>query len=170
VPAPQTEPTTEVVARPERAAAAIVPADVDAPAPRPAPIAPAAAPIVPPVAIAPAPAPSSAATTRREPPATPPAAPPSAPVVDEATLLGDAQLAFVGGDPARARALLQTHAREFPDSKLLDVRDLLEARVLCAEGRGDAARTLAQLVADRAPGSAAAKKAAGICPAAKEQP
>ncbi len=99
----------------------------------------------------------------RTPSASPPAAaePPAVAAVDErpgeldpdVALLDRARRALAGGDPARARALLQEHSRTFPKSLLTQEREALEIKALIASGQRDLAVTRASEFERRYPKS-----------------
>jgi len=130
---------TERASRSRIAAAAVLPAELDA-APPPTEI-PASLPSVG------APRPTRA---RGDAPATTDAAPKSsAPTIDvtgeDARLLADAKAALTGGRTADARALLATHRIAFPTSKLADLRDALGLDLACRSGDAPEAR---RVVAD----------------------
>jgi hypothetical protein len=58
----------------------------------------------------------------------------------EMRLLADAQVALAGGQPTRALALLEEHARRFPAGVLLEERLAARVAALCAVGRAVDAR------------------------------
>jgi RNA polymerase sigma factor (sigma-70 family) len=138
------------------------PRAVDAPAVLPAsPVEPEA-----PTAIAATPAPARPA------PAPLPAARPAptpAPMPDDrlaaadTELLRDAKVAFAAGKLSDARAALHEHRQRFPESRLADVRDLLEVELACKNDDVATARTLADAITSRAPTSAAARKLDSTC-------
>lgn len=118
---------------------------------------------------APTPAPVRAATSR--PTAAPAAAPapvtPSRTSSDDTTLLRDAKLAVAEQRWSDAAVALAAHRDAFPDSRLADVRDLLEVELRCATGDDAKAKSFADAITARAPASAAARKLASTCVGAK---
>lgn len=97
------------------------------------------------------PSPPPPVSVAPEPPAVPPPSPsqapapaqPSAPRAPvpvassppESALLADAQRALVGGEPARALALVDAHARAYPGGSLVQEREMLAIQALVAQGR-----------------------------------
>ena len=81
----------------------------------------------------------------------------------EAALLAQARTALRDGDPVSAGALLERHAREFPDGALTDERRLSQITALCLSGQVERARAEAVRLADERP--ATADRAAALCPA-----
>lgn len=79
-------------------------------------------------------------TTRA--PSDAPATPAEA-LAEETRLLREANAATRAGDTARARALLDEHARRFPRGVLAEERDAERVLSLCAAGRTDEARAAA---------------------------
>jgi hypothetical protein len=72
------------------------------------------------------------------------------PLRREAGLLAEARAALRGGDPAGAQALLDRHAREFPDGALADERRVSQISALCLMGQVGRARAEAdRLVRER---------------------
>ncbi len=71
----------------------------------------------------------------------------------ELSLLHQALAASRAGHPARALALAQEHAQEFPSSHLGVERDAIEVRSLCSLGRAAEAHKLADRLQARAPSS-----------------
>jgi hypothetical protein len=63
---------------------------------------------------------------------------PTVSVVEEARLLREADTALRMGDAARATALLDEHARTFPNGILAEERDAERVLLLCASGRAEA--------------------------------
>lgn len=144
-----TTSTTTTTPAPTSTTPAVVPEGKGARAPLPEPVvAPVAAPVR---ARASAPAPASA-----------PAAP-SRTSSDDTALLRDAKLAFAEQRFTDARVALAAHRESFPDSRLADVRDLLEVELRCATGEDAKAKQLAAVITARAPTSAAARKLASTC-------
>ncbi|HWB77448.1 MAG TPA: sigma-70 family RNA polymerase sigma factor [Nannocystaceae bacterium] len=82
---------------------------------------------------------------------------------DDTGLLGDAKLAFAEQRWSDATVALAAHRDAFPDSRLADVRDLLEVEVRCATGDEAKAQQIAGVITARAPASAAARKLASTC-------
>ncbi|HEY2899765.1 MAG TPA: hypothetical protein VGL59_04245 [Polyangia bacterium] len=123
------------------------------PAPRPV-VAVVASEPAPPVAAEPAPPPTVEPT-----PIVAEAAPAPAsrtgrdPLMAELSLLHKAQQAWRQGNSARALALAQQHARQYPHSVLGMERDALRVFALCALGQQAQARPLASAILKRAPGS-----------------
>jgi hypothetical protein len=72
-----------------------------------------------------------------------PPAPSSASLEAEVALVRDARAALSRDDAAHALALLDDHARRFPDGAMAQDRDALQVFATCAAGQSDAARELA---------------------------
>ena len=81
----------------------------------------------------------------------------------EAALLKDAKQALDRNAPADALALLDEHARRFPDGALEDVRQGARIRALCAMGRVRQARGEAQVLASTHGGSVVARGVEDVC-------
>lgn len=127
---------------------AVIPVAKGATAPPEPVVAPVAAPVrAPASARAPAPAPAAPARTSS----------------DDTALLRDAKLAVAEQRWSEARVALAAHRESFPDSRLADVRDLLDVEVRCATGDAAKAKQLAAAITARAPTSAAARKLASTC-------
>jgi RNA polymerase sigma factor (sigma-70 family) len=124
-----------------------------------------AAPLAAPLAVATEPAPRS--QPREQPAATPTQVAvqeaPAAMAAEDAKLLHDAQLSVAAGRLDDARVALAAHRDAFPDSKLGDLRDLIDVKLRCASGDADGARGLARAMVARAPDSAVASKLATTC-------
>lgn len=73
----------------------------------------------------------------------------------EADLLAAARAALRDGVPARAQALLDRHALEFPAGALVDERQLSQLLALCLMGQVQSARVLADRLARERPAMAA---------------
>ncbi|SFE34397.1 RNA polymerase sigma factor, sigma-70 family [Nannocystis exedens] len=84
----------------------------------------------------------------------------------ESSLMADARAALSAGAWSRAHALLQRHALEFPAGALVEERRLSLVTALCSLGQVEAARAEIARIDGERPGSAAARKARGLCPAA----
>jgi RNA polymerase sigma-70 factor (ECF subfamily) len=132
---------------------------------REGPIAP-ATPAAAPVASAPA-APSIEAPPKK--PARAIAPKPSAAPADdmdllarETKLLTEAKRQLAAGDPIAALATIRKHAKAHPDSKLSDVRNVLEVEATCARGQREQAQALAEHYAATA-SEAAARKLRAAC-------
>jgi hypothetical protein len=80
----------------------------------------------------------------------------------EVALLRRAQEA-ANKDPARALALLEQHAREFPNGAFADVREVHRAEALCALGKRKQARAVARGFLRKYPGSHSAGRMRRIC-------
>lgn len=105
--------------------------------------------------VGPAPEPARTATpsrTKRK-PATVAAHDEPAGIDREAGLLKQAKSQVRSGDPSGALVRLTEHEREFPDSRLSDVRDAIRIQALCASGKQPQARAEAKLFSSRHPGS-----------------
>ncbi len=107
--------------------------------------------------------------TRSAAPASPPAPVPADPPARGRDPLGAALMtsaveALATGDPAAALALVEQHAREYPDSALEQTRPLTRIRALCQLGRSDEARGEAALLRARDP-ALAQDALAGTCAA-----
>ena len=72
---------------------------------------------------------------------------------EELALLHQALAASRAGNPTRALALAQEHAKEFPSSHLSVERDAIEVRSLCSLGRAAEAHKIADRLQARAPSS-----------------
>ena len=109
--------------------------------------------------------------SRRAPaPAPPPAAAPADPPARPrdpfgAALMTGAVEALTRGDAATALALVEQHAREYPDSALAQTRPITRIRALCQLGRAAEARDEAALLRARDP-ALAQDALAGTCAAA----
>lgn len=95
-------------------------------------------------------------------PATPSSAPPS--LAAENTLLRRASAALAAGDPRRALALADRHAKEHPQSPMLDVSTAVRIESLCALGKRSQARGEARLFLRQRPGSPVAERIEAVCP------
>ncbi|MBL8972033.1 MAG: hypothetical protein JNK56_15730, partial [Myxococcales bacterium] len=144
-------------------------------APEPAPARPAVAAITAPnntPDAAPPPPPVPAAS----PPATMPA-PPLAPasarptrsadrLAAEVALLDRAHASLGAGDVDAALGLLATHARDFADGALIDLREAARVQALCSAGRLAEAEAAALALLAAYPGSAVAQRHRDfVCPA-----
>ncbi len=97
------------------------------------------------------PAPSTA-----PPPADDPAPSPAADTLAQQTrLLAQAQQTLASGDGPAALALLDDHAERYPDSSLVDLRQVLEVQALCGSGREEEARARAARYAKQNTGASA---------------
>ena len=81
-----------------------------------------------------------------------------------AALMTTAVEALAAGDPATALALVEQHARDYPDSALEQTRPLTRIRALCQLGRSSEARGEAALLRARDP-ALAQDALAGTCAA-----
>ncbi len=86
---------------------------------------------------------------------------PQDPLQREAALLAQARTALRSADPTAAQALLDRHAREFPDGALTDERRLSQISVICLSGQVQRARDEAERLALERPATAA--RAAALC-------
>ena len=59
----------------------------------------------------------------------------------------------LAGNPGQSLAYIEQHDREFPSSQLTDKFDEVRIKALCGLGRGAQARTLAQTILKKRPGS-----------------
>jgi hypothetical protein len=66
-------------------------------------------------------------------------------------------------DPTRALALLEQHAREFPNGAFADVREVHRAEALCALGRREEARKAVRDFLRKYPGSHSTSRMRRIC-------
>lgn len=80
----------------------------------------------------------------------------------ETKLLTEAKQQLAGGDAVAALATVHRHAKEHPDSKLSDVRNVLEVEATCARGQREQAQALAEHYAATA-SKAAARKLRAAC-------
>lgn len=80
---------------------------------------------------------------------------PEASPEDELRLLQRSRAAGRAGDHARALALLESHANQFPGSQFATERDKSRITVLCKLGRSDRARSVAKALRKRDPKSGA---------------
>jgi hypothetical protein len=94
-------------------------------------------------------------------PATP--ALPASTLEAEVAMLRDANAALNAGDAARALALLDEHARRFPNGFLIEDADVLQISATCATGQTGAARELAAVFLSRHPGSSYASAVRTSC-------
>lgn len=81
----------------------------------------------------------------------------------ETRLVRDANSATRAGDPARALALLDEHARRFPRGVLVEERDAERVLATCAAGRRDEARALASRFLRTYPGSPMSGRVKSSC-------
>lgn len=79
--------------------------------------------------------------------------PPADTLADELRRLQQVRAALRAGTPARARALIESHRRDYPDSTLARERDATEVAALCAERRDADAKRKAAAFARAYPGS-----------------
>jgi hypothetical protein len=84
-------------------------------------------------------------------------------LVEETHLLREANVATRAGDPVRALALLEEHARRFPRGVLGEERDAERVLALCAAGRTAEAHAAAQRFLAARPGSALAGRVRSSC-------
>ena len=126
------------------------------------------------------PTPTIVAPLEAEPEAPPPATkkPPRAPTSEtteaprsgedmdllarETKLLTEAKRQLAAGNPVAALATIHRHAKEHPNSKLSDVRNVLEVEATCARGQREQAEALAEHYAAKA-SEAAARKLRAAC-------
>lgn len=141
--------------------------------PTPVAVAPSAAPIESAPAIpssTPVPSASAPASASVAPPPPSVIAPKPAPapkkpsVEDELVLLQQAQAAMGGGDPARALALLDEHAKRFPSGALAEEREGQRVLARCALGRPDAQSGAEKFLASHpdAPVASRVRKVCGV--------
>ena len=81
----------------------------------------------------------------------------------ETKLLREIKAALDGGDPAKALALSKEHARDFPGGAFANERQVAQAKALCALGRKDSARNLADRFVAAHPTSHLVDQMAAIC-------
>lgn len=74
-------------------------------------------------------------------------------LADELRRLQQVRAALRAGTPARARALIESHRRDYPDSTFARERDATEVAALCAEDRDADAKRKAAAFAKAYPGS-----------------
>lgn len=111
------------------------------------------------------PAPPRARTSRDRPrtePTPPQPAGPSA-LSRETKLLGEIKAALDSGSAAKALELAKVHARDFPKGAFANERQVARARALCALGRKDSARKLADRFVAAHPKSHLVDQMAAIC-------
>jgi hypothetical protein len=72
----------------------------------------------------------------------------------------------VGSKPAKALAIAEQHAREFPQSQLRESRDTLRIQALCALGKTVQARALASSIQSAHPSSKVSEVLRQRCPGA----
>ncbi|MBV1860663.1 MAG: sigma-70 family RNA polymerase sigma factor [Nannocystaceae bacterium] len=94
-----------------------------------------------------------------------PDAPSASSLQAEAALLKQAKLSQRAGRLEDALAVLDVHARRFPDGQLADGRRRTRIRLLCDLGRTAQARGEAKLLARTSPGDPLAVQALSICTA-----
>lgn len=80
----------------------------------------------------------------------------------ETKLLTEAKRQLAAGDAVAALATIRRHSKEHPDSKLSDVRNVLEVEATCARGQREQAHALAEHYAAKA-SEAAARKLRAAC-------
>ena len=73
-------------------------------------------------------------------------------VIMELEMLSAAKKSLAG-NPGQSLAYIEQHDREFPSSQLTDKFDEVRIKALCGLGRGAQARTLAQTILKKRPGS-----------------
>lgn len=78
---------------------------------------------------------------------------PAPTLTEELQRLQQVRAALRGGTPAKARSLIASHRRDYPDSTLARERDATEVAALCAEGRDADAKRKAAAFAKAYPGS-----------------
>jgi len=98
-------------------------------------------------------APRPKVRTKAKPKAMPAKAAPADTLADELRRLQQVRAALRGGTPARARSLIESHRRDYPNSTLARERDATEVAALCAEGRDADAKQKAAAFARAYPGS-----------------
>jgi hypothetical protein len=81
----------------------------------------------------------------------------------EVALIRDARVALSHDDAAHALALLDEHARRFPDGVMSQDRDAVQVFATCAAGQTDAARELAARFLKLHPGSTYAASVSASC-------
>jgi hypothetical protein len=115
----------------------------------------------------PAPPSDPIAPVRAEPPRAAPAHPttnaPAGTVAEETRLLRSAHTALQSGHAARALALLDEHARTFPDGVLAEERSVERVFALCTLGRVGEAREAARAFLVATPGSPLADSVRRSC-------
>lgn len=79
--------------------------------------------------------------------------PPTSSLAQELQRLQQARRALRDGNPARARALIEAHRRDYPESSVARERDATEIAALCAEKRSADAKRKAAAFAKAYPGS-----------------
>lgn len=84
-------------------------------------------------------------------------------VEGEARLLRNAEAAIAAGDGVTALALLDTHARRFPDGALAEQRDAERVVAMCTVGRVPAARAAAERYLAAHPRSSRAERVRRAC-------
>lgn len=138
------------------ASLAVEPKPTPEPAPEPTPI-----------ASPPAPAPTSKRHTRAKPTAQPPSSPPANTGEDELAaelaLLGRARAALKIRDPKAALALLDEHAKRFPNGALRSERELTRITAACSAGELDRAEQVARRFAREHPNSTETKRLVDTC-------
>lgn len=85
-------------------------------------------------------------------------------IAEEVRLMRRATSAIEREQWSAAAKALKVHARKFPRGALVQERELGRVRVLCGQGRKDAARRSARALAAKFPGSPQANRAAKVCP------
>lgn len=101
---------------------------------------------------------------------TPTTAPTPAPLAKQTRLLRRASQSLQQGDPARALAIAEQHAREFPRSPLTDLRTALRIESLCALGQHARAQGEARAFLHRPGGSPVTERIRRACPAQNPAP
>jgi hypothetical protein len=95
-----------------------------------------------------------------------PAASPAASLADETRVLANARGALAAGRAGAALALLDEHARRFPSGALAEERSAVQVLSLCALGRVEEAKQVADAFVSRAPRSPLLPRLRGSCASA----
>jgi hypothetical protein len=93
----------------------------------------------------------------------PPQAPPTSTLDKEMQLLKRAQVAQAAGRPTEALSILAEHAKQFPNGKLAESREVARVVALCQAGQTQASRAAADRFLAARPNSPFASRVRGAC-------
>jgi hypothetical protein len=88
---------------------------------------------------------------------------PSSTLDQEMQLLKRAHQAEAAGRPSEALSILAEHAKQFPNGKLAESRDVARVIALCEAGQAQASRTAAERFLAARPNSLFANRVRGVC-------
>jgi hypothetical protein len=90
-------------------------------------------------------------------------APPASTLDQEMQLLKRAQVAQASGRPSEALSILAEHAKQFPNGKLAESREVARVIALCQSGQAQASRSAADRFLAARPNSPFASRVRGVC-------